>query len=225
MRWGDFDALNHVTNARFVEFAREALVRGGGEEDFSWHAQVGSCDVRYHAPIPRGTRAVVVQTSLEPHQVVQRLYVPEGLSRRLVAEIATGLTKTDGPTQAAPVEAVEFIVAPRLSDAFRGELDLVAQFAILQEARAHLFDFLRMRDPGAVFAVASARIRVHELLPWGDAPLTTRLWFTRVGRSSVHFAGHWNALASSTPRSSLPTWPSTRSLSVRGCSLLASAIS
>ena len=221
-RWADLDAQGHVNNSPVLEYVREAWAQFASARSvtapLASSAPVALAQVQYLQPVHHGRDPLRVSVGFGEHgagRVVLESLVWQGdvpAARARLVLRASELTPAHldvldghrvgdafGPLRDLPVGPLDgrglvYDLTPRLSDVNqRGELDEVALYTYVQEARVAVMEQIdpAMARLGAaesvplVWFIAQQDVYYRAPAPYRLAPYRMRTAVVRLGRSSI----------------------------------------
>lgn len=182
MRWADIDALNHVNNVVFRDYAaesREILVADGivGEDE-----PVKRIAVDFLQPLLLTRRPVRITSEREGDELMQEITGGES------ATVFARVTTTFGPR--VGLEHGQSTFEPYSLRVRRSDLDLTGAatltkaFEFFQEARVLRLANLRDDWNADRFVTAHVDVTYGAPILWRREPYPVRTWISRIGDSS-----------------------------------------
>lgn len=181
MRLSDLDALNHVNNVVYVEYAMEAREASGLPEA---DTRTSTTVVEFKRPILLSRTPINVSTETDAKQIRQEIRVGDGTT--VFATVTSELGAAD-PVE-PEVRATERSLSLRYRDARTGAVNMTRWFELFQETRVDYLSTLVSSMSAGRFVVARTEVTPIADLAWRAEPLPTRSWIERVGNASITVA-------------------------------------
>lgn len=187
-RWADLDALNHVNNVRYAEWAKDALLAAQRDGYLPggtlWPATV---TVTYLSPVLLSPERIWVETSFGDDRVIRQT-ITEGSGEERVEHATIVTTLVPEPEAfARPFESDQVypVLVRRVETASDGRVDYPRMFEYFQEARIFTWWKAAHKVQAGAFVIGRVQLVIGVPLQWRAEAYDSHTWLSRLGRASA----------------------------------------
>ncbi|MEO6471712.1 MAG: thioesterase family protein [Aeromicrobium sp.] len=182
LRWADLDALNHVNNVRYVDYALEATGQLIADGIHSADLTITRIDVDFLRPMMLSLKPIRVSSVVSGGQIVQEICAGDAVFARVTTDFGTRTSRAvdghEGAVYPAQLRRSDF-------DSSTGVMTPAKLFELFQECRLLYFAELMRANVAEGYLVAKIVADFHQPVIWRPQPWPITSWVSKVGNSSI----------------------------------------